>query len=336
MSKSWLKINNEFHEESFEYNDVFIVPKYSDILTRTEVSTSSKIGNLTVKVPVLTANMDTITGVDMAIAAFENGALGCLHRFMSIEENIKEFLAVKHKECECFVSIGVNRDSKERAIELYRAGARYFILDIAHGHSLNAKNMATWFKTEFSDAHLMIGNIAHPQAVRDLEDWGADSIKVGIGPGANCLTKDVTGVTAPQLSAVAMCAGQAKVPVVADGGIKTIGDIAKALAAGASFVMVGGMVSGADECPGEVIDNGGDKFKIYRGMASRDAMRVIRTENQMPTPEGKVTSDPLKGPVKNIIEDMAGGLRSAFSYVNARNLDEFQSKATFGVRRTVK
>jgi IMP dehydrogenase len=280
--------------------------------------------------------MDTVTGSEMAIAAFESGALGCLHRFMSIEDNVNEFLAVKKKNYECFVSIGVNRDSKERSNALYNAGARYFILDIAHGHSLNAKNMIEWFKKNFSDTHLMVGNVAHPQAVRDLENWGADSIKVGIGPGSACLTKDVTGVTVPQLSAVALCAKVAKVPIVADGGIKTIGDIAKALAAGAKFVMVGGMVSGADECPGEVIDNGGGKFKIYRGMASRDAMRVIRSENQMPTPEGKVTLVPLKGPVKNIIEDIAGGLRSSFSYVNARNLEEFQMKATFGIRRTVR
>lgn len=331
---------------ALDYSDVFILPQYSDVTTRSEVDTSSKLGSLELKIPVISANMDTVTDYQMAGAMFRNGAVGAMHRFMTIEENVLQYKTLKqwrmvrepqgmtivHENCDSFVSIGVNRDSKERAEALYNVGARHFVLDIAHSHSANAKVMVKWFKEQFKDAHLMVGNVAHPNAVLDLQDWGADSIKVGIGPGSVCLTKDVTGVTCPQLTAVINCADVASVPIIADGGIKSIGDIAKALAAGADAVMMGGMFAGTDECPGEIIDNS----KVFRGMASRDAMRTIRVEGQMPTPEGKVTTVPCKGPVSHIINDIAGGLRSAFSYVNARNLQEFQSKAIFGTRRTVK
>lgn len=318
---------------ALDYSDVFILPQYSSITTRSEVNISSKLGNLKIPIPVISANMDTITGLKMAEAIHQAGGIGAMHRFMDIKDNRNSYSILKEElGLECFVSIGVNRDSKERAKELYKIGARYFVLDIAHSHSTNAKEMVLWFKSEFKDAHLMVGNVATPEAVQELEQWGADSVKVGIGPGSVCLTKDVTGVTVPQLTAIINCADVANVPIIADGGIKAIGDIAKALAAGADFVMLGGILAGCDECPGEVINNS----KVFRGMASRDAMRQIRVEGQMPTPEGKVITVPLKGPVQSIIEDIAGGLRSAFSYVNAYNLQEFQSKAIFGTRRTVK
>ena len=327
-----MAIFDKRYENSLDYSDVFIVPQHSEITTRSEVDISSKLGDLRIGVPVISANMDTISGQDMCIAMRKNNAIGAMHRFMSISENCLAYA----KTDECFVSIGVNRDSKERARALYDEGARYFIIDIAHGHSKNMEDMLKWIKSEFKNIHVMAGNVANPDAVRDLEQWGADSIKVGIGPGSVCLTKDVTGVTSPQLTAVMLCADVASVPIIADGGIKAIGDVAKALASGADFVMMGGMFAGCDETPGDVIENSHGKFKVFRGMASRDAMRQIRVEDQMPTPEGKVTTVALKGPVKHVIDDIAGGLRSAFSYVGARTLQEFQAKSTFGIRRTVK
>jgi IMP dehydrogenase len=319
---------------ALDYSDVFILPQYSSVTTRHNVDIGYNIGNISLNVPVISANMDTVSGKEMCVAMWKAGARGAMHRFMSIEENVNQYSDAKI-DClmhDMFVSIGVNRDSKERATGLYEAGARHFILDIAHSHSANAKEMVLWFKSQFKSAHLMVGNVAHPDAVTDLESWGADSIKVGVGPGSVCLTKDVTGVTCPQLTAIINCVQVSNVPIIADGGIKSIGDIAKALAAGADFVMMGGMFAGCDETPGEIING----KKIFRGMASRDAMRQIRIENQMPTPEGKVTEVDCKGPVKNIIEDIAGGLRSAFSYVDAHNLKEFQTKAVFGTRKTVK
>lgn len=324
------------NSEELDYSDVFIVPQYSEITTRTEIDTSSNLGWFKVNIPVISANMDTITEWEMATAMHENGAIGALHRFNSIQSAVTHYnLAVQSTNDKdmgiTIVSIGVNRDSKERAQALYEAGARHFVIDIAHGHSKSMKDMIGWMKSTFKDIYVIAGNVCTANATRDLAEWGADFVKVGIGPGSVCLTKDVTGVTFPQFSAVLGCSGHG-VPIIADGGIKSIGDIAKALGAGADFVMLGGMLAGTDECPGEVIDNS----KVYRGMASRDAMRRIRVQDQMPTPEGLVTTVPCKGPVGSIIQDIGGGLRSAFSYVNARNLKEFQDKAKFGIRRTVR
>jgi IMP dehydrogenase len=235
--------------------------------------------------------------------------------------------------------VGVNRDSKERTQELYKAGARYFVIDIAHGHSKMMKDMITWIKSEYSDVFLMAGNVATGQGAYDLATWGSDAIKIGIGPGAVCLTKNVTGVTVPQLGAIRDCAiwfryhernsGFKKPLLIADGGIREYGDIAKAIAAGADMVMIGGLFAGTDEAPGELING----KKVYRGMASRDAMRVIRVGESMPTPEGTSVLIDTKGPVKNIVQDIAGGLRSAFSYSNAKTLHEFQKHARFGIRR---
>lgn len=329
MARKKFNLNPEF-----DYSDVFIIPEYSEITSRTEVDISANLGYLKINIPIISANMDTITEWEMATAMWENGACGALHRFNSIQSAVTQYnLAVKTTTDTGYaiVSVGVNRDSKERAQALYEAGARHFVIDIAHGHSKGMKEMVQWMKSTFKDAYVIAGNVATSHAVKDLASWGADCVKVGIGPGSVCLTKDVTGVTYPQFSAVANCAGNG-VPIIADGGIRSIGDIAKALGAGADFVMVGGMLAGCDECPGEVINNS----KVYRGMASRDAMRKIRVQDQMPTPEGKVTTVPCKGPVEPIIQDIGGGLRSAFSYVNATNLKEFQERATFGIRKTVR
>lgn len=326
--------------DALDYSDVFIIPQYSEISTRTEIDTSARIGGLTLRVPVISANMDTITGSAMSIAMQQKGGIGAMHRFMSVAENAAEY--TNHYQMnnqDTFVSIGVNRDSKERAEALYCIGARHFVIDIAHGHSKSMKDMLTWMKATFKDIHVMAGNVATNNGVCDLVQWEADSIKVGIGPGSVCLTKDVTGVTVPQLTAVLDCAYAARsirspyIPVIADGGIKSIGDVAKALAAGADFVMLGGMLAGCDECPGEVINNS----KVYRGMASKGAMMQVRPEDeQMPTPEGKVMIVPCKGPVGTILNDIAGGLRSAMSYSNASNIDEFHDKVLLGFRKSIR
>ena len=333
----------------YTYDDVFIIPRFSNVATRQDVSTK---GFLDLEVPVISANMDTITGPDMVRVMHDAGAIGALHRFMTIEQNVQAFLDADR----CgFVSVGVNDDSKKRACALYEVGARKFVIDIAHGHSQNMKDMMGWMRSEFKyGVHIMAGNVTTRTAVRDLESWGANSIKVGVGPGSVCLTKDVTGVTYPIFSAVLECSEFANVPIIADGGIKSYGDIAKALGAGASAVMMGGMFAGCDETPPmveyvdakkaisnlDVVPSEGDyeRFStaqsnlIYRGMASTDAMKVIRNEGNLPTAEGKVTKVTVyKGSVGKVVEEMAGALRSAFSYSGARTLEEFHAKVRFGV-----
>jgi IMP dehydrogenase len=320
-----------------DYKDVFLVPQYSEVTSRSQVSTSVHIGDMKIDVPVISANMDTVTAGEMAHAMSEGGAIGAIHRFMDVEQNIREFVLARGKTNPCFVSIGVNEESKERAVALYNAGARNFVIDIAHGHSRMMRDMTTWLRGKYSDVYIMAGNVATGQAVMDLVSWGANAVKVGIGPGNVCTTKNVTGVTVPQFSAVKECANVVrgmnghKPLIVADGGITEIGDIAKAIGAGADLVMCGRLFASAREAPGERI--GGKK--VYRGMASKDAMLTIRNASSLPTAEGVSTLiDASEHSAVDIVNQIKGGLQSSFSYSNARNLCEFQMNAKFGVRHT--
>jgi len=235
------------------------------------------------------------------------------------------------------VSIGINEDSKARAKALYEVGARLFIVDIAHGHSLMMRKMTEWLRNAYPDVFIVSGNVATPEGVKDLIDWGADAVKIGIGPGNVCTTKNVTGVTVPQFSAIVNCceSGQPltharkKVLLIADGGFSEIGDMAKALGAGADMVMSGRMFAGCKEAPGERV--GGKK--VYRGMASREAMLTIRSADNLPTAEGITTLiDSMDVSATAVVEQIHGGLRSAFSYSNAKNIAEFHNKVRFGVR----
>lgn len=336
------------HGKALQYSEVFLVPQYSEVGSRSEVDTSvvldlaenipSKMPTLVLDVPVISANMDTVTDGQMAIAMYEAGAIGAIHRFMPIDRAVAEYDSVIGlPDAMCFVSVGVTGDAKERAMALYKAHARYFIIDIAHGHSKLMKDMVEWMRETFNDkVYIMAGNVATPEAVDDLVAWGVDAVKIGIGPGAVCITKNVTGTTYPQFSAVVNCCAEFKktwrdIPLirVADGGIQEIGDIAKAIAAGADAVMCGRLFAGCREAPGPRMNG----QKIYRGMASRDAMLTIREASALPTPEGVSTLIGETGEsAADVVQRIKGGLQSAFSYANARNVAEFKRKALFGIR----
>ena len=327
-----------------DFKDVFIIPRYSEVESRATVDTSTKIfDNLQIDVPVISANMDTVTEGLMAIAMNNAGAIGALHRFMSIEENVEQYKLATFREnpqegTYVLVSVGVNGDSKERAHALYNAGARFFIVDVAHGHSLQMKNMIAYLKSNLSDIRVMAGNIATEEARYDLVTWGADAIKVGIGPGAACLTKNVTGVTVPQFSAIDECSKLTYelynekprvrlVPIIADGGITEIGDIAKAIGAGANAVMCGRLFAACNETPGPRLNG----KKIYRGMASKDAMLRIKPSDSLPTPEGdSIVIEDEPTTAAEVVRHIKGGLQSAFSYCNATSLIEFQKRVRFG------
>jgi IMP dehydrogenase len=351
-----------------DYREVFIYPQYSEITSRTQVDTSLEVKNkgnpkcpdFKVDVPVISANMDTVTDGNMALAIHRAGGIGGIHRFMSIEENVKQFKLVKDEGGDCLVSVGVNPESQERALALYNSGARNFIIDIAHGHSLMMKDMIAFMRKSFgSTVIIMAGNVATSEGCLALIQWGADAIKIGIGPGAVCTTKNVTGVTVPQFAAVQECCSEENRHVynltyqpdtssslarymsksnyqltrpllVADGGIQEIGDIAKALGAGADLVMCGRLFASCQEAPGPRING----KKVYRGMASRDAMLTIKDAAVLPTPEGVSTVLDISGEtVADVIKHIKGGLQSSMSYSNARNLDEFKDKAVFGGRK---
>jgi len=328
----------------YEYDQVFIHPDYSDIVSRSEVDTTTELVSrdstcsLRIRVPIIAANMDTVTEGEMAKTLSEAGACGAIHRFLPIADNVLSYIqVVSNKDLDCFVSIGTSRDWQERAKALHGAGARFFVVDIAHGHSKMMKDTVTWLRENFGlNIFIMAGNVGTPQAVRDLDSWGADAIKVGIGGGFVCETKNVTGVNTPMFTTIQECAAATDKPIIADGGARAYGDVAKAIGAGAAAVMSGYFFAGCPENPerSRIYDSTTHTYKpIYRGMASRDAMAIIREgDKNLPTPEGRSTTASAKPSAKVIVDEIAGGLRSAYSYVGARTMNEFQAKVRFGYR----
>lgn len=313
------------------FDDVLLVPNKSEIRSRKDpVLTTQITKTKKMEIPIVSANMDTITESEMAIAMGKLGGLGILHRFMTIDEQVAQVRKVTEAKLELIAaSIGVNDDFKERAEKLVHAGANILTLDIAHGHSVVMLDVMKWCKDKFPKVELIAGNIATPEAAEDLIKAGADCIKVGIGPGSMCTTRIVTGAGVPQLTAIALCAEvahKASVPVIADGGLKKSGDIVKAFAAGAQVVMLGSMLSGTLETPGELKSG----KKQYRGMASKAAQ--VSWRGGVPegmAAEGESTFVNIKGHVKDVILELTGGIRSGMSYVNAQSIQEISQNAKF-------
>lgn len=313
------------------FDDVLIVPSRSEMRSRRDPDLNSALTrNIQLELPFISANMDTITESPMALAMNQLGAFAILHRFMSIEDQVSEVLKIKKSGARWIgASIGVNQDFKDRTQALVESGANVLTIDIAHGHSVQMFETLGWVKSQYPNIDVIAGNVATPEGTLDLIEAGADAIKVGIGPGSMCTTRIITGCGVPQLTAIALCAPVARakgVPVIADGGIKTSGDIVKALAAGASTVMLGSILAGTIETPG-LIQNG---KKLYRGMASRSAQDSWR--GGVPTgmaPEGESTSVFVKGHVSDVVQELAGGLRSGMTYINANSVNEIKEKALF-------
>lgn len=238
-------------------------------------------------------------------------------------------------------AVGVGPDREERVEALLQRGVDVIVVDTAHGHSKNVMETVRDIKRNFGDLQVIAGNVATAEAVEDLVKAGADGVKIGVGPGSICTTRIVAGVGVPQISAILECAEAAArlgVPLIADGGIKFSGDITKALAAGAHSVMIGGLLAGTDESPGEMVLYQGRSYKSYRGMGSLEAMRdgskdryaqLEGVEENKLVPEGIVGMVPAKGPVANSIHQLVGGLRAGMGYIGARTIDELKSKAHF-------
>ncbi|MCE3009913.1 MAG: IMP dehydrogenase [Proteobacteria bacterium] len=326
---SWKDIKNR--NRGLTFDDVLIVPQKSEVRSRRTPSLTSKITRTkTLETPIVSANMDTITEANMAVAMHQMGGMGILHRFASIAEQVKMVEQVKASGASLIsASIGVNDDFKERSTTLIKAGVNIVTIDIAHGHSVAMMEVMKWLKDSFPQVEIIAGNLATPDAAYDLIQAGADAIKVGIGPGSMCTTRIITGAGVPQLTAIALCAEVADeygVPVIADGGMRTSGDLVKAFAAGASSIMLGSMLSGTIETPGE-IQNG---RKQYRGMASKSAQ--VSWRGGVPegmAPEGESTFVSVKGHVRDVILEITGGIRSGMSYVNAISVPEIREKARF-------
>jgi len=312
------------------FDDVFLVPQYSECTTRSDINTSCSLGSLSLDVPIMSSNMDTITESEMAITMQKAGGIGAIHRFMDIDRAIREYEKVKEAGCDSFVSIGVGHRDIGRAEKLYGAGARYFIVDIAHGHSSLMKHTLKVLRNTFgTEIYIVGGNIATEDAVRDMAGWGADAVKIGIGGGSCCSTRIVTGHGVPMFTCISKCSSVADelgLFSIADGGIRSSGDIAKAIAAGADMVMLGSLLSGTASTPGDIVYRDGQKYKSFRGMASSDAMnaRYNNKRQNLPTDEGVSGLVPFNGLTSDIIKSLRKGLQSGMSYTGAQTIKDFQ------------
>lgn len=313
-------------QKTFSFDDVLLVPQMSDIKSRKEVDLTSKMGSAEFRLPIIASPMDTVTGPEMCKTMTAHGGLGILHRYNTIEEQVAMLRQVESKTTGA--AIGVTGDFLERAEALVENGAFLLCVDVAHGHHISAKEAVESIKNKFGDnIVLMAGNVATAEAFSDLEDWGTDVIRVGVGGGSICSTRIQTGHGIPTLHSIMLSAGVAgRSLIVADGGIKTAGDAVKCFAAGADFVMLGSLLAGTKESPGQIFQGGdGKQYKVYRGMASAEAQIDWKgTANSL---EGVSTTIPYKGSVEKTLSMLSQNIRSGLSYSGARTIKEFRSKA---------
>jgi len=325
-------------ETLLTFDDILLLPQYSDIKSRSEVTLSSEISKgIELRVPIIASPMDTVCGRTMSKKMADFGGLGIIHRYNSIDKQAAMVSEASDGGAKTVgAAIGITGDYLERARELISAGASVLCLDVAHGDHLLMHVALHNLKDKYGHlVHLMAGNVATYTGAFALAQLGAHSIRVGIGGGSICSTRIQTGHGMPTLASVVDCTRiKDKFPdvkIIADGGIKNSGDIVKALAAGADFVMVGSLLAGAAEAPGDVIHQMGKKLKSYRGMASKDAQMDWR--GNVSSLEGIATVIPYKGPVIDILQGLENGIRSGLSYSGARNLNELKENAEF-VRQT--
>ncbi|WP_133127615.1 guanosine monophosphate reductase [Legionella nagasakiensis] len=316
--------------QAITFDDVLLVPSYNHHESRrvVDISMTDRLGKLHLKLPVISSNMDTITESKMANFMHSKGGIGALHRFLSIEDNINEF-----KACEgpVFVSIGCTAAELERAQALRDAGADFFCVDVAHAHAKYVgKTLKSLRQLLGGDRCIMAGNVATYAGADYLASCGADIIKAGIGGGSVCSTRIKTGFGVPMLTCIQDCARTDR-SIVADGGIRTSGDIVKALAFGADFVMIGGLLAGTEPTPGDIITkDDGTQVKRYRGMASREAQEdFLGQMHEWKTAEGVATEVPYRAQQDAIIADIIGGLRSGLTYAGADSISELQRKLNY-------
>jgi IMP dehydrogenase len=313
------------------FDDVLLIPAYNHHESRriVDISNNDRISKLHLDLPVMSSNMDTITESKMANFMQSKGGIGVLHRFLTVEDNINEF-----KKCngKVFVSIGCTDAELQRAEALRDAGADYFCVDVAHAHAKYVGKTLKSLRQLLGSRCIMAGNVATYAGADYLASCGADIIKAGIGGGSVCSTRIKTGFGIPMLTCIQDCARSDR-SIVADGGIRTSGDIVKALAFGADFVMIGGMLAGTEPTPGTVITKeNGKQVKRYRGMASREAQEdFLGQMNEWKTAEGVATEVAYRNDHEAIIADIIGGLRSGLTYAGADTISELQRKLNYVV-----
>ena len=329
-------------KEALTFDDVTLAPRYSEVLP-SDVDTKIILSkNLTLKIPILSSAMDTVTESKMAIAIAKAGGIGVIHRNLDIKKQIYEVNKVKKKNLIVGAAVGAGPKEIKRAEAILKEKVDLIVVDTAHAHTKKVAEIIKKIKKKKSKhTTLCAGNIATAEAAKFLIKLGVDIIKVGIGPGSICTTRLVAGIGVPQLSAILEVkkgTKNKKVSIISDGGIKFSGDIAKALAAGADAVMIGSLFAGTKETPGKLIKKNGQLYKNFRGMGSVGAMnkgsaeryfQKIQQDTSKYVPEGVEGLVKYKGDLKNIIYKLIGGLKSSMGYLGSKKIINLRNKPKF-------
>src|SRR5690554_302264 len=349
-------MNGKLLKEAYTFDDLLLVPAKSEVVPK-DVSLISRLTDkIQLNVPIISAAMDTVTEIEMAAAMARLGGLGFIHKNMTIETQVEMVKAVKNMDVSetdseatldaqgrliVGAAVGVGEDSMKRVDALVAAEVDIITVDSAHGHSKGVIETVKQIRAKYPDLDIVGGNIVTAQGATDLIYAGANVVKVGVGPGSICTTRVVSGVGVPQLTAVNdvyEIAKQYHVGVIADGGIKLSGDIAKAIAAGADCVMLGGLLAGTTESPGDILEVYGKRVKNYVGMGSLTAMQRGSSDryfqggvNELKklVPEGIEATVPYKGSIHEVIYQMSGGLRSGMGYCGCATIEAMKTKAQF-------
>ena len=329
-------------KEALTFDDVTLVPKYSSVLPSDVITETSLSKNLHLKIPLITSAMDTVTESKMAIAIAKAGGIWVIHRNLDVKKQILEIKKVKSQKLLVGAAVGAGDNEFIRAKKILKENIDLLVVDTAHGHTKKVGEIITKIKKiKPKKVTLCAGNVATSEAASFLVKLGVDIIKVGIGPGSICTTRLVAGIGVPQLSAILNVKKglkKKKVSIIADGGIKFSGDIAKALAAGADAVMIGSLFAGTDEAPGKIIKKNGKLYKSFRGMGSIGAMnkgsadryyQLKQKDKSKYVPEGVEGFVKYKGKVDKIFYKLIGGLKSSMGYLGAKKLNLLRTNPKF-------
>jgi IMP dehydrogenase len=337
-------VNEKVAMLGLTYDDVLLLPDASDVVP-SEVSTKTQLTReIQLEIPLVSSAMDTVTESTMAIAMAKAGGIGIIHRNLSIDEQVTHVKLVKGANLLVGAAVGVGDDGYERAQALIEIGVDVVVVDTAHGHHRAVLDAISRIKKSFPKQEIIGGNVATRAGAQALINAGADAVKVGVGPGSICTTRVVAGVGVPQVTAImeaAKACKKADIPLIADGGLQYSGDIAKAIVSGADSVMLGSLLAGCEESPGELIEIDGRKYKSYRGMGSLGAMQSRGTKKSFSkdrymqddvlaedklVPEGIEGKVAYRGLVSEVVHQLVGGLRSGMGYAGAEDISALQKR----------